>query len=314
MPDTQTVAAVTTSPDGGVPPQRGSGALIVLLIIVTIVVNVGLAVLAAKLTGAHWAPLFAWLATILLIFAIFGEMGRHKAPRFNAGTRDAPWSLHWLGVLVDQRNRVSLSRAQMLAWTVLVLSAILTEGVTNAILIPGGDSLTALDVPGVLWGLIGLSATSAVAAPAVLATKPEDIATRAPRQQNWRDLFRGDDASNADCVDLSKLQFIFLTLAAVLVYAIGIGHSLVAATATHPASFPTIGAGFLGLMGASNAAYLGYKALPQKRFSRDDALSQRGTAPPSPQSSALPTPTPSPASPTGEPIVVTEPPPPAPGD
>lgn len=61
---------------------------------------------------------------------------------------------------------ISLSRFQMLVWTVLVLSAYGTLAVTRAAEL---DPLTALDVeiPQTVWVLMGISTTSLVGSPLI---------------------------------------------------------------------------------------------------------------------------------------------------
>lgn len=247
------------------PPPRRTMPCLAGIVAALVGVNVAGGVLRNWL---HWwaMPVIAWVATIVLLVLAAMVLGR-------GGDMDASR----LGVLIDQRNKLSLSRAQMALWWLLVASTILTEGIVNAIVTDpksvGGP--LQLAIPVALGGLVGLSAASAVGSPAVLAAKEiadVTVERRSPGQHDWRDLFRGDDAANADCIDGSKLQQIVLTLAVVLAYAIGIGRNLAGMGPATPARFPPLDSGLVGLMAASHAAYLGYKALPQARL--------RASAPP----------------------------------
>ena len=68
---------------------------------------------------------------------------------------------HWRGALIDEYNRLSLSRLQMLAWTVLVVAALGTIGVRQA----RANPMTGLEikVPPEIWMLMGLSTVSLLA-------------------------------------------------------------------------------------------------------------------------------------------------------
>jgi hypothetical protein len=70
------------------------------------------------------------------------------------------------GVLVDNRNKVSLSKSQAALWTLLVLSAIVTAAGVN--LKVGAQDILGFDIPGQLLIAMGLSAGSLVATPALL--------------------------------------------------------------------------------------------------------------------------------------------------
>jgi len=59
----------------------------------------------------------------------------------------------WLGVLIDNRNKVSLSRLQMLVWTVVILSGYLTAVLVN--LDVGYTMPLAVTLPLELWVLMG---------------------------------------------------------------------------------------------------------------------------------------------------------------
>lgn len=260
MPDAE--PNPTPSAIGSNRTPRWTGWCIAGIVTAVAAVNIGGGVLTKWL---HWwgLPVTAWVATIVLLIAAAMVLGRSGAAGAGRTFR--------LGVLIDQRNKVSLSRAQMAVWWLLVVSTVLTEGIFNAIVTDpksvGGP--LQLAIPTALGGLIGLSAASAVGSPAVLAAKEKadvPVETREQGGHDWQDLFRGDDTANADCIDGSKLQHIFLTLAVVLAYAIGIGRNLAGIGSSTAATFPPLDAGFVGLMAASHAAYLGYKALPQARL------------------------------------------------
>jgi hypothetical protein len=82
----------------------------------------------------------------------------------------------WIGLLINERNRMSLTRLQLIAWTVLVLSAIFAAALDNLAIARGGsvDTVAAamvVAVPSNLWIAMGISTASLVAAPLVLRPK-----------------------------------------------------------------------------------------------------------------------------------------------
>jgi hypothetical protein len=252
-------------------PHTRFAVLLVLLVAVNVV--------AGWLTGgpdgaAAWV-LAAWLVTLLLLFGCFVIVGR------------LPPIVDWRGVIIDQRNRLSLSRLQLVVWSLLVLSAVLTEGLVNTVW--GACSPLDLSVPSELWILLGLASGSAVAAPIVLGIKGDQgvLSTRPPNRYAWRDIFYGDEVGNDDQVDFSKVQQFFLTVAVVLVYGIEIGRILLdpkicptscagaAAAAAGSACgapailhFPPLSEGIVAIVAVSQVAYIAYKAAPHTKSDR----------------------------------------------
>ena len=194
--------------------------------------------------------------------------------------------------LVDSRNRISLAKLQMTAWTVLLLSAYAAAALGN---IGIGDA-HALEVaiPRELWLAMGISTTSLVGAPLILSQKKRDRHTARdeeyarqlvllreqgvdpktverigslvgysdPRQSRWSDLIQGEETGNAGLLDLAKVQMLFFTLILVLVYAIGIGDTL-HSTQGRIGALPNLDASMIALLAISHAGYLGKKALPK---------------------------------------------------
>lgn len=200
----------------------------------------------------------------------------------------------WRGALIDARNRLSLSRLQMLAWTVLVLSAVSAAMMTNlALAAPAPLNIT---VPSTLWMLMGLSTTSLAATPLIRSTKearPADpaqrektlgvlgarrgdpdaasldtvgqiVVNRRPRDARLADLFAGEEVGNATLVDLSKVQLVYITAMLWLAYAVSLGN-LFQAEGGRIAALPDLDSGLIALLGISHAGYLSAKAFPQSR-------------------------------------------------
>lgn len=101
--------------------------------------------------------LVAWLIVAGLLMGCFITIGR--------GTTGL-----WAGLLIDPRNKMSLSRLQLSLWTVLVLSTFLTVAMFNIRKDPNDNPLN-IEVPAQVWGLLGISTTSFVAAGAIKSQK-----------------------------------------------------------------------------------------------------------------------------------------------
>jgi hypothetical protein len=222
------------------------------------------AILAGAAANILWAPqagsekLFAWLVTIVMAALLCACIGKAIAGQ-------------WHGVLIDARNRVSLSRLQMFAWTLIVLSALITAASSNLALADNGLALS-IDIPDPLLAAMGIATASLVATPALLTLKAPDPNTGASAvashdkasQASWLDMFRGDDEADAARPDLSKIQQFLITLALVGGYAVLIGDKFRhLAAGTRFESFPLLDDKFVWLLGISHAGYLTYKAVPK---------------------------------------------------
>ena len=167
------------------------------------------------------------------------------------------------GVLIDDRHRLSLSRLQMLLWTVLVLSGWMAAALSNI----GRGAAAPLDVavPSELWLAMGISTASLVASPVALSYKqskrPGQV-ENLPRQEDsgWADLFRGEEVSDADHIDLGKLQMLLFTVVVILGYALALG-DLFSFTGIY-ASLPALDDAVVSLLLISHAGYIAKKAVP----------------------------------------------------
>lgn len=225
-------------------------------------------------------PFRAWLIDLALVAFLFAAMG-------------ASFKGYWFGILVDGRNKISLSRLQIVLWTILFVPTFLVFFLWNGAhppLVSNSDSSTtavdlakALDltVPETVWLLMGMAGLSAAAVPAILSAKPTpDPATSPPRTPNdatkfldgivvkrrdgekprWSDIVLGDEAGNADAIDISKVQQLLFSVVAVVAYGYLIAQTAMAAQGYIP-TLPHMSNGFLALIGASHATYLAYKGV-----------------------------------------------------
>jgi Ca2+/Na+ antiporter len=196
-----------------------------------------------------------------------------------------------LGALIDERNQMSLSRLQLIIWTVIVISGYATAALWNLFATDATDPL-AVGVPQELWWLLGISTTSFVGSPLILSTKknqeantaqkedneaalieqqgsaPDSVDTegvvvvnKTPEQARLADMFTGDEIGNGPHLDLGKVQLFFFTIILVVAYGMALGQ-LFLSTSGQVGEFPTLSESILVLLGISHASYLTYKAVP----------------------------------------------------
>ena len=208
-----------------------------------------------------------------------------------------------LGWLINEQNRMSLSRLQMFLWTVVVLSALLTAALFN---MKAGflDNAVAIAIPEQVWIAMGISTVSLVGSPLILkakmdketnkqaAEKTTSVSLLAGRTAEQRestieehssgqldrkvkpqdarlyDLFSGEEVGNRTVLDLTRLQNLFFTLILLGSYAAALGSLLFCASGKAPytafSKFPGISDGQLALLGISHAGYLASKAVDKQ--------------------------------------------------
>jgi hypothetical protein len=187
----------------------------------------------------------AWVFSLLGMIGLFVEAG------FTIRGRA-------LGVLIDERNRYSLSRLQMALWTILVLATLYAVLMSNVVR-DGGAQALAVDLDYNLVALMGFSIGSLVAAPMALSrladrpTSTEEVRRAGaelqsmqkldaapaaagsvlvkadPKDARLADLIRGEDVASATVVDLPRLQMLMITVLVILTYGSAIGHQLLTA-------------------------------------------------------------------------------------
>ena len=242
-----------------------------LILIVNLVHGTGGGLLSMFGLNRSWT----WLLTLTLLagsFAVIGTVIKNR----------------WDGIFIGPQNKISLSRFQLIVWTLVIGAGLLTAGLANVSLVD--PTPLNISVPAEIWALLGLGSFTFVASPAILARKENSGATNTrlntinanlkttdaltadltasgpvvqkagPQDARWRDMFRGDE-SDADLVDFSKVQQFILTTLLVVVYAAALFALFAEPSAIK--AFPAVSTGFLALLGISHAAYLGYKMSPK---------------------------------------------------
>ena len=198
----------------------------------------------------------------------------------------------WRGVLIDERNVISLSRFQLLAWTWLILPSYAVAVLWNMQL-SGAQAINTIALDPTLWLLMGISTTSLAASPLILngkkAQTPQTlemdrtfaqlqqqgdltsshqglvVTNQNQRQAKWSDMLTGEETGNAAHLDLSRVQMFFFTLISLLIYAATLNNMfarLTSAPLTMLTELPQLSEGLLALIGISHSGYLAVKALP----------------------------------------------------
>lgn len=197
------------------------------------------------------------------------------------------------GILISERNLMSLSRFQIVAWTLLICSAFIT--VALARVFANMDNALAIQLPIELWQLMGISGASSVGAALViqqktkktaapgemeragvtLKTEATDVAAQAqgiafanpdPKDAGFTDMFSGDEVANRAYIDMSKLQMFFFTLVALVAYGAQLGAFMMKdVTAAAVTTFPPLSQGLIALLGISHATYLGTKTVDRTK-------------------------------------------------
>jgi hypothetical protein len=209
-----------------------------------------------------------WVGTAGLIIAFAAIIGKTVNGR-------------WTGILIDERRVMSLSRFQIIIWTVIIVSAFFT--IANARIYAGEADPLAITIDWRLWALLGISSTSLVGTPLILDGKKRKVI--APRKEarslqditindnvqgivfvnalpgdaRFTDIFEGDEVGNQRYVDMSKVQMFFFTIISALGYIVLLFNML--AAPTPPTGLPVLPEGLIALLAISHGAYLTNKAV-----------------------------------------------------
>lgn len=227
---------------------------------------------------------WTWVLGLLLFATVAG------------GGITGSWPFGWL---INEQYRMSLSRLQMCLWTIVVLASFATAVAMNLVNQHPQEAL-AVAIPADMWLLLGISTTSLVASPLILADKKKqttntderkrtlastdmrfadaqavpdaEVAERSsgqlarnasPAEASFADLLRGEQVGNCDVVDVARLQNLFFTLILVVVYALALLESFEQQMTGGGviSAFPDVDAAFAALLGISTTGYLAAKGV-----------------------------------------------------
>jgi hypothetical protein len=193
----------------------------------------------------------------------------------------------WRGAFIDSRNKISLSRFQMIVWTILLVSAYFTAVTVN--ISRGQPDPTDIALDPTLWMLMGISTTSLVGSSLIKSQKKASdppvgsppaaarefellskqgessetegqlVVNSSPANASWADLFRGEEVTNAGHLDLGKIQMFYFTIIVLFAYGIGLGE-MFRTMIYGIEAFPSLSSGIVALLGISHAGYLANKA------------------------------------------------------
>jgi hypothetical protein len=248
----------------------------------------GMLIIAATLAAGWLAPP-GWNCVLILTFlAVFMWV-------IGAGICGRP-----LGILINHRNLMSLSRFQTVLWTLILLSGYLTMALVrirawlaNPASVP--DPL-AIQIEGHLWALVGISTASLVGSPLLASTKkakqPDQMVVantantlgRSVQEVNaaregtlygnptiadasLADMFQGDELADTAHIDLAKVQMFFFTIVAVACYAVMLFNQIRKGNSdpANLAEFPKVSDGLVALLAISHAGYLTKKGIDQTK-------------------------------------------------
>lgn len=242
-----------------------------------------LIVCAALVFGYYSAhPQRAWLIDFALLAALCVLIGF--------------WVLKLpLGILINERNLMSLSRFQLVCWSIAIFSGYIVIAMQRVLHHVPDPLNVAIDNN--LWAVLGISTASFVGAPLLLNGKtdnePSPGAVRSASlalnegaagiQQNavgtlysnpalqdarFADMFEGDEIGNTAYVDVSKVQMFVLTVLLIGVYCLDLWHMLAGYDKSvsglnfnHLDHLPAVSASMLQLLAVSHAGYLTFKAV-----------------------------------------------------
>jgi hypothetical protein len=174
------------NPEG--PPEAKPAFLAIFVVILLVTIPVG--IFLPRSLGLLWA----WLIILGCMIVAFGVIGLSRGMGLS-------------GILIDAgRNMMSLSRLQIVLWTCVILSAFLTTAlgrIGDYAYRPSGYECSppaeamegeapaepecaeplGIQLPAVLWALMGISMTTAVASPLLKANKTQRTAEQDRIQQ-----------------------------------------------------------------------------------------------------------------------------------
>jgi hypothetical protein len=158
--------------------QKG-GWMVWLLIALIIVAGLVIPSPGEKSAATVVSLQIAWLVVALLMLVTMAVIGVSLGKGISS-------------ILIDpERNMMSLSRLQIVLWTLVILSAFVTVGLARvryslSDATPAVEEPLAIQLPQLVWALMGVSITSAVGSPLLKAAKAQR--TEAQEQQQEQEV------------------------------------------------------------------------------------------------------------------------------
>lgn len=182
------------------------------------------------------------------------------------------------GLLIDERNKMSLSRLQMAMWTLVILSALFAGVIVNLKQEITRENAFAIQMPDAIWVMMGISTISLVGSPLIkTVVKGDQIQKNGDAHQaSPSDWFKGEETENFTQLDLSKVQMFLFTIILVVGYAVALGAKFSTGSLT---AFPAVDSSMVALLGVSHAGYLTSKAMPRGQDGNTPTLDTSTTLP-----------------------------------
>ena len=232
------------------------------------------------LAGYKVRPGWNWILTVSAIVVFLIAMGQNICGR--------P-----LGIFIDERNIISLSRFQLVMWMLVILSAFITMALSR--IAAGVKDPLAIGLPWQLWALMGISTTSMIGSPMIRNTKKYKTPDKQELDKmraafakykfsldqvkqgalfvktgvhfaQFSDMFRGDEINNRMNIDIAKVQMFFFTIIAVMSYAVLLFHSIVTKKPENLSAFPELSEGLIAILSISHVGYLGNKVVDHTKM------------------------------------------------
>ncbi len=177
---------------------------------------------------------------------------------------------NYFGFLIDERNKISLSRLQFIIWVLLILSGFLAGALWN--ILKGETDPLGIAVGPEIWIILGIATISMIASPLIKSAKEGSRRNgtiqvlKSRSDARLGDILMGEDESNFFVIDIAKIQLLFFTMIFVTTFAIMLFQQFLALNFDIPVKvtqLPTINQSLLTLFGISHAGYLMSKAIPR---------------------------------------------------
>ena len=249
-------------------PVATAGALVILTV-------------AIALAGWYLPAGTNWLVVLALIASFFLITGKVITGRV-------------LGIFINERKLMSLSRFQLVVWTGLIVSGFFVIALERIHSAAAAQPL-AIGIDWQIWALLGISTASFVGTPLLNSNKKgkepdrkDELVTKAATRfqehpddvernrqgilygnssvafARFTDMFQGDELANAQLVDVAKLQLFFFTIVVAIAYGTQLFQLIAYGDLDLPGiRLPVLQDGLLALMGVSHAGYLGAKGVDQ---------------------------------------------------
>ena len=268
------------------------------LLLLALIVGIGYTSAQSLLDQTNALPLHtAWLVLAGAMIVFLAVLGLQINGRIG-------------GSLIDDMKLMSLSRFQLVAWTVVIGSSILAFGLVRAFAL--GSGALEFTIHRELWMLLGISAGAAagkelvnsvkkdkhVENADVLAVQTAETLTKQGTPTNHVeveqhrvgslygnpstddaslvDMFQGTEVANTAQVDMAKVQMFFFTIAALVAYGAEVFTMLGKVTAASQlVELPKVGPGLLALLTVSHATYLGGKTIDHSSGAKSEVAQSK---------------------------------------